>query len=86
MVFFSYFIKIWVTEIGPSYGFGTSPRENAETKTMIGSLFFIVNVLISEETWITKIGEIGTLSWFWYFTLRGNRGNRDPFMVLALYI
>ena len=28
------------------------------------------------------IGEIGTLSWFWHFTLRGNRGNRDPLMVL----
>ena len=25
---------------------------------------------------------IGTLSWFWHFTLRGNRGNRDPLMVL----
>ena len=22
-----------------------------------------------------------TLSWFWHFTLRGNRGNRDPLMV-----
>ena len=29
-----------------------------------------------------EIGEIGTLSWFWHFTLRGNRGNRDPLMVL----
>ena len=33
------------------------------------------------KTWITKIGEIGTLSWFWHFTLRGNRGNRDPLNV-----
>ena len=33
----------------------------------------------------TKIGEIGTLSWFWHFTLRGNRGNRGPLMVLALH-
>ena len=28
-----------------------------------------------------EIEEIGTLSWFWHFTLRGNRGNRDPLMV-----
>ena len=48
------------------------------------SPIFMVNVLTSEETWATKIGEIGTLSWFWHFTLRGNRGNRDPLMVLAL--
>ena len=37
------------------------------------------------KTWTTKIGEIGeigTLSWFWHFTLRGNRGNRDLLMVL----
>ena len=50
------------------------------------SPIFMVNVLTSEETWTTKIGEIGeigTLSWFWHFTLRGNRGNRDPLMVLA---
>ena len=33
------------------------------------------------KTWTTKIGEIGTLSWFWHFTLRGNRGNRDPLSV-----
>ena len=67
-------------------------------KTLRGSLFpllpqcqnherapispiFMVNVL----TWTTKIGEIGTLSWFWHFTLRGNRGNRDPLMGLALH-
>ena len=31
---------------------------------------------------IGEIGEIGTLSWFWHFTLRGNRGNRDPLSVL----
>ena len=82
------------------------------------------------KTWATKIGEIGTLSWFWHFikgkhwegpyfpyfpqgwnakTTRGcpispispilvahvltgwididhqNKGNRDPFMVLALH-
>ena len=52
------------------------------------SPFFMVNVLTSEETWTTKIGEIGeigALSWFWHFTLRGNRGNRDPLMVLALH-
>ena len=52
------------------------------------SPIFMVNVLTSEETWTTKIGEIGeigTLSWFWRFTLRGNRGNRDPLMVLALH-
>ena len=30
---------------------------------------------------IGEIGEIGTLSWFWHFTLRGNRGNRDPLSV-----
>ena len=29
---------------------------------------------------IGEIGEIGTLSWFWH-TLRGNRGNRDPLSV-----
>ena len=43
---------------------------------MRGSLF---------PLWTTKtkeIGEIGTLSWFWHFTLRGNTGNRDPLMVL----
>ena len=37
------------------------------------------------EIWTTKlgeIGEIGTLSWFWHFTLRGNRANRIFFMVL----
>ena len=34
-----------------------------------------------DETWTTKIGEIGTFSWFWRITLRGNRGNRDPLMV-----
>ena len=36
------------------------------------------------KTWTTKIGEIGeirTLSWFWHFTLRGNRGNRGPLNV-----
>ena len=33
----------------------------------------------------TKIGEIGALSWFWHFNVRGNRGNRDPLMVLALH-
>ena len=32
--------------------------------------------------WPTKIGEIGEIGWFWHFTLRGNRGNRDPLMVL----
>ena len=35
-----------------------------------------------DKAWTTKIREIGTLSWFWHFTLRGNRGNRDPLMVL----
>ena len=30
---------------------------------------------------IGEIGEIATLSWFWHFTLRGNRGNRDPLSV-----
>ena len=36
------------------------------------------------KTWTTKIGEIGeigTFSWYWHFTLRGNRGNRDPLSV-----
>ena len=36
------------------------------------------------KTWTTKIGEIGeigTLSWFWHFTLRGNRANRDPLSI-----
>ena len=33
------------------------------------------------NTKIGEIGEIGTLSWFWRFTLRGNRGNRDLLMV-----
>ena len=40
------------------------------------------------KTWTTKIREteeIGTLSWFWHFTLGGNRGNRDPLKVLALH-
>ena len=57
-------------------------------KTIKGSLFplfwwpiFIYPVKI----WITKIGEIeeiATLSWFWHLTFRGNRRNRDLFMVL----
>ena len=33
------------------------------------------------KAWTTKMGEIGTLSWFWHFTLRENRGNRDPLNV-----
>ena len=36
------------------------------------------------KAWTTKIEEIGeivTLSWFWHFTLRGNRGNRGPLSV-----
>ena len=57
-------------------------------KTMRGSLFPLFWWPMSwqdEKTWTTKIGEIGeigTLSWFWHFTLRGNRGNRDPISVL----
>ena len=39
-------------------------------------------ILAAWTTKIGEIGEIGTLSWFWHFTLRGNRGNRDPLMVL----
>ena len=38
------------------------------------------------KTWTTKIGEIGeigTLSWFWHFTLRGNR---DPLSVFPLSV
>ena len=56
-------------------------------KTMKGSLFPIFWWPMSihpVKTWTTKIreiGEIGTLSWFWHFTLRGNRGNRDPLSV-----
>ena len=57
-------------------------------KTMKGSLFPLFWWPMSwqdDKAWTTKIGEIGeigTLSWFWHFTLRGNRGNRDPLMVL----
>ena len=53
-------------------------------KTMRGSLFPLFWSSMSfhlVKTWTTKIeeiGEIGTLSWFWHFTLRGNRRNRDP--------
>ena len=56
-------------------------------KTLRGSLFHLFWWPMSWQdgkTWTTKIGEIGeigTLSWFWRFTLRGNRGNRDPLMV-----
>ena len=59
-------------------------------KTMRGSLFPLFPIfwwpmsIHPVKTWTTKIGEIGeigTLSWFWHFTLRGNRGNRDPLMV-----
>ena len=53
-------------------------------KTLRGSLFHLFWWPMSwqdDKTWTTKIGEIGTLSWFWRFTLRGNRGNRDPLMV-----
>ena len=56
--------------------------------TVRGSLFPLFWWPMScqdEKTWTTKIGEIGeivTLSWFWHFTLRGNRGNRDPISVL----
>ena len=57
-------------------------------KTMRGPLFPLFWWPMSwqdDKTWATKIreiGEIGTLSWFWHFTLRGNRGNRGPLMVL----
>ena len=57
-------------------------------KTMKGSLFPLFWWPMSwqdDTAWTTKIGEIGeigALSWFWHFTLRGNRGNRDPLMVL----
>ena len=57
-------------------------------KTMKGPLFPLFWWPMSwqdDKAWTTKIGEIGeigTLSWFWHFTLRGNRGNRDPLMVL----
>ena len=56
-------------------------------KTLRGSLLSLFWWPMSwqdDKTWTTKIGEIGeigTLSWFWRFTLRGNRGNRDPVMV-----
>ena len=56
-------------------------------KTMRGSLFPLFWWPMSwqdDKTWTTKIGEIeeiGTLSWFWHFTLRGNRGNREPLSV-----
>ena len=56
-------------------------------KTMRGSLFPLFPLfwwpmsIHPAKTWTTKIGEIGTLSWFWHFTLRGNRGNRDPLSV-----
>ena len=60
-------------------------------KTMKGSLFHLFWWPMSihpVKTWTTKIGEIGeigTLSWFWHFTLRGNRGNKGPLMLLALH-
>ena len=50
-------------------------------KTMRGSLFPLFPLfwwpmsIHPVKTWTTKIGEIGeigTLSWFWRFTLRGN--------------
>ena len=37
-----------------------------------------------DKTWTTKIGqiaEIGYHPWFWHFTFRENRGNRDPFNI-----
>ena len=81
-------VKTWATKIGE---IGTHfTQENAErvpispAKTMRGSLFPLFWWSMSwqdEKTWTTKIGEIGTLSWFWHFTLRGNRGNRDPLIV-----
>ena len=52
---------------------------------MRGSLFPLFPLFWWRRRHATKIGEIGeigTLSWFWHFTLRGNRGNRDPLMVL----
>jgi len=48
-------------------------------KTLRGSLFHLFWWPMSwqdDKTWTTKIGEIveiGTLSWFWRFILRGNR-------------
>ena len=53
---------------GPSHGFGTSPRENTERAPI--SPILVVHVLTG---WI----DIGHQN-------RGNRGNRDPLMVLAL--
>ena len=60
-----------------------------QQETIKGSLFPLLPLRVKcqnhEKTWTTKIGEIGeigTLSWFWHFTLRGNRGNRDPISVL----
>ena len=53
-------------------------------KTLRGSVFHLFWWPMSsqdDKTWTTKIGEIGTFSWFWHFTLRGNRGNRDSLMV-----
>ena len=48
------------------------------------SPILVVHVSSDVKTLTMKIVEIeiGTLSWFWHFTLRGNRGNRDPISVL----
>ena len=64
------------------------PGWNAETMRGSLPLFWWPVSWQDDKTWTTKIGEIGeigTLSWCWHFTLRGNRGNRDPLMVWALH-
>ena len=52
-------------------------------KTLRGSYFPYFGGPCLDRMNIGEIEEIGTLSWFWHFTLRGNRGNRDAVMVLA---
>ena len=59
-------------------------------KTMRGSLFPLFPLFWwsmswqDEKTWRTKIGEIGTLSWFWHFT-QGKRWE-GPYFPLPLRV
>ena len=47
----------------------------------LGAPILVVHASSSCQDMGHQNREIGTLSWFWHFTLRGNRGNRDPLSV-----
>ena len=67
---------------GPSQRFPWVKCQNHERAPI--SPILVVHVSSDVKTLTMKIGEIGeigTLSWFWHFALRGNRGNRDPLSV-----